>query len=119
MSFVASSLRAKLTLAFAAVAVAFLIAVAIGYTKLATVGNDTAAGYQKAVLANAASAAAFNMRVSESQDTSSHRFIKNPDGSNMHEGDVAAFVAALGDLKKVATSSSDNVLLWQMAISSG
>jgi methyl-accepting chemotaxis protein len=107
MSFVASSLRAKLTLAFAAVAVAFLIAVAIGYTKLASVGSDTAAGYNKAVLANAASAAAFNMRVSQSQDTSSHRFIKNPDGSNMHVGDIAAFVAAVDALKKEATSASD------------
>jgi methyl-accepting chemotaxis protein len=111
MSFVASSLRAKLTLAFAAVAVAFLIAVAIGYTKLASVGSDTALGYQKAVLANEASADAFNMRVSQSQDTSSHRFITNPDGSNMHEGDIAAYVAAHDALAKIATTAADKKAL--------
>jgi methyl-accepting chemotaxis protein len=111
MSFVASSLRAKLTLAFAAVAVAFLVAVAIGYTKLASVGSDTALGYQKAVLANEASADAFNMRVSQSQDTSSHRFIKNPDGSNMHLGDIAAYVAAHDALAKIATSAADKKAL--------
>jgi methyl-accepting chemotaxis protein len=107
MKLVQSSLRGKLTAAFAAVAVCFLIAVAIGFTKVGSVATSTAHGYNKAVLANEASAYSFNMRVSQSQDTSSHRFITNPDGSNMHEGDIAQFETTLAALKKVATSPWD------------
>jgi methyl-accepting chemotaxis protein len=107
MKLVQSSLRGKLTAAFAAVAVCFLIAVAIGFTKVGSVATSTAKGYNKAVLANEASAYSFNMRVSQSQDTSSHRFITNPDGSNMHQGDMAQFEATLAALKKVATTSWD------------
>jgi methyl-accepting chemotaxis protein len=107
MNLVRSSLRAKLTVAFAAVAVGFLVAVVVGFTGISGVGNSTAAQYRKAVLANEASADAFNMRVSQSQDTSSHRFIKNPDGSNMHEGDMAAFQKAVAALNAVATSPSE------------
>ncbi|HVW90870.1 MAG TPA: HAMP domain-containing methyl-accepting chemotaxis protein [Gaiellaceae bacterium] len=107
MKLVQSSLRGKLTVAFAAVAVCFLIAVAIGFTKVGSVATSTANGYDKAVIANEASAYSFNMRVSQSQDTSSHRFITNPDGSNMHEGDIAQFEKKLAELKTVATSSFD------------
>ncbi|HVU78737.1 MAG TPA: HAMP domain-containing methyl-accepting chemotaxis protein [Gaiellaceae bacterium] len=107
MKLVQSSLRGKLTAAFAAVALCFLIAVAIGFTKVSSVANSTGNGYQKAVAANEASADAFNMRVSQSQDTSSHRFITNPDGSNMHVGDVATFAKALDELKALATTPYD------------
>jgi methyl-accepting chemotaxis protein len=107
MKLVQSSLRGKLTVAFAAVAVCFLIAVAIGFTKVGSVATTTASGYSKAVIANEASAYAFNMRISQSQDTSSHRFITNPDGSNMHEGDIAQFEQTLAELKTVATTAWD------------
>jgi methyl-accepting chemotaxis protein len=107
MKLVQSSLRAKLTAAFAAVAVCFLIAVAIGFTKVGSVATSTANGYNKAVIANEASAYAFNMRISQSQDTSSRRFITNPDGSNMHEGDIAQFEQTLGQLKSVAKTAFD------------
>ena len=107
MKLVQSSLRGKLTVAFAAVAVCFLIAVAIGFTKIGSVATSTAKGYDKAVIANEASANAFNMRISQSQDASSHRFITNPDGSNMHEGDIAVFAQSLAKLKGLATTAYD------------
>jgi methyl-accepting chemotaxis protein len=107
MKLVSSSLRAKLAVAFSAVVVVFVIAVAVGFTKISSVGSSTANGYKKAVLAQTASAAAFNMRISQSQDTSSHRFITNPDGSNMHQGDIAAFQKALTDLKGMSLSASE------------
>jgi methyl-accepting chemotaxis protein len=111
MNLVRSSLRAKLTVAFGAVAVGFLVAVAVGFTGISGVGNSTASQYRKAVIANEASADAFNMRVSQSQDTSSRRFIKNPDGSNMHKGDIAAFNKTVAALKQIATSPSEKAAL--------
>jgi methyl-accepting chemotaxis protein len=111
MKLVQSSLRGKLTAAFAAVALCFLIAVAIGFFKVGSVANSTGNGYEKAVIANAASANAYNMRISEVQDTNLHAFIKNPDGSNMHEGDVAAFQQTLNELHAAAKSPADKAKL--------
>jgi methyl-accepting chemotaxis protein len=111
MHLIQSSLRAKLTVAFAAVALAFLIAVAIGFTKLGTVGSSVAHGYQKAVVANEASANAYNMRVSQLQNTADHKFVLNPDGSNMHEGDVAAYKASIKKLEGLASSKLDRDML--------
>jgi methyl-accepting chemotaxis protein len=111
MTLVTSSLRAKLTVSFAAVALAFLIAVAVGFTKISSVGSNVELGYSVAVLANEASANAYNMRVSEVQDTLMHEFIKNPDGSLMHPGDVQAFEASLAKLKAASTTSDDKAQL--------
>ncbi|HVV58458.1 MAG TPA: HAMP domain-containing methyl-accepting chemotaxis protein [Gaiellaceae bacterium] len=111
MTVVTSSLRAKLTVSFAAVALAFLIAVGVGFTKISSVGSNVENGYGVAVLANAASADAYNMRVSEVQDTLMHQFIKNPDGSLMHPGDIKAFEATLAKLKAASTTSSDKAQL--------
>jgi methyl-accepting chemotaxis protein len=107
MNVVSSSLRAKLTVAFAAVALAFLIAVAVGFTKLTSVSNDVQTGYKKAVVANEASANAYNMRVSQAQDAIEHKFIRNPDGSVMRVGDIAAFKDSLAQLKALATTKAD------------
>jgi methyl-accepting chemotaxis protein len=128
MNVVSSSLRAKLTVSFAAVALAFLIAVAVGFTKLNTVGTDVQNGYSKAVVANEASANAYNMRVSQAQDALEHKFILNPDGSIMRVGDIAAFQASLNQLKGMATSKSDHAMVtkvtalfaaWKQADSKG
>jgi methyl-accepting chemotaxis protein len=107
MKLVRSSLRAKLTVSFAAVALAFLIAVAIGFTKISSVGSSVQHGYKKAVLANEASADAFNMRVSQAQDAMSHKFLLNPDGSVMHTGDIAAYTKVISELRALATSTVD------------
>ncbi|HET6867512.1 MAG TPA: HAMP domain-containing methyl-accepting chemotaxis protein [Solirubrobacteraceae bacterium] len=101
------SVRWKLLGAFAAVVGVFLIAVGVGLVRVASVGSDTATGYQKAVLANAASAAAFNMRVSGEQDLSELKMVHNPDGTVMHPGDIAAFTAVIDQLRRAATSASD------------
>jgi methyl-accepting chemotaxis protein len=111
MKLLNSSLRAKLTAAFAAVGVAFLIAVAIGFTKLGTVGTSVASGYQKAVVANEASANAYNMRVSQLQDTADHKLVLNPDGSIMHAGDIDAFRASVAKLKSLASTAADHAAL--------
>jgi methyl-accepting chemotaxis protein len=108
------SVRWKLLGAFAAVVAVFLVAVAVGLVRVASVGSDTATGYQKAVLANAASAAAFNMRVSGEQDLSELRLVHNPDGTVMHTGDIAAFTAVIDQLRRAASSSSDRAALAQI-----
>jgi methyl-accepting chemotaxis protein len=100
-----------LTLSFAAVTLAFLCAVAVGYTKISSVGSTVQKGYTKAVVANEASADAFNMRVSQVQDTMIHKLVLNPDGSQMHAGDVAVFRQALQNLHSLATTAADRTAL--------
>jgi methyl-accepting chemotaxis protein len=118
------SVRAKLAVSFAVVTVLFLIAIAVGVMSLSSVGNDTAAGYRKAVLASRAGAAAYNMRISQGQDASLRKMVLNPDGTVMHTGDIADFQATMAQLRRVATSGPDRVAiaridsgfrLWQQA----
>jgi hypothetical protein len=120
--------RAKLATSFAVVVTLFLIAIAVGLVSLSKVGNDTAAGYREAVLANRASAAAYNMWISQGQDAALRKMVLNPDGSVMHTRDIADFQASLGQLRRVAASSSDRAAitqidsdfkLWQQADSYG
>ena len=101
------SIRTKLAASFSLIAALFLIAIAFGVLRLASVGNDTAAGYRKAVLASNASAFAYNMRISQGQDASVRKLVLNPDGSVMHTGDVADYVATVARLRRVATSGSE------------
>ena len=101
------SIRTKLAVSFSLVAGLFLIAIGFGVLRLASVGDQTAAGYRKAVLAGKASALAYNMRVSQGQDASVRKLVRNPDGSVMHTGDVADYVAAMAQLRRVATSESE------------
>jgi methyl-accepting chemotaxis protein len=118
------SVRAKLALSFAVVITLFLIAIAVGMFSLSSVGSDAASGYRQAVLANRASAAAYNMRVSQGQDAANRKMVLNPDGTVMHTGDVADFEATVAQLRRVATSSADRAQiariesdfkLWQQA----
>ena len=105
------SVRWKLAASFAVVAALFLIAIAFGVLSIASVGTETASGYRKAVLANGASAQAYNMRVSEGQDASQRRMVLNPDGTVMHSGDVAAFSATLSELHGLASSPVERAAL--------
>jgi hypothetical protein len=118
------SVRAKLALSFAVVAALFLVAIVVGVVSLSSVGNDSAAGYRKAVLASRASAAAYNMRVSQGQDAAARKMVLNPDGTVMHTGDIADYLATMGELRRVTTSSSERAAiaridsdfrLWQQA----
>ncbi|MGH3049988.1 MAG: hypothetical protein ACRDLK_07505, partial [Gaiellaceae bacterium] len=114
MKLVRSSLRAKLTVCFAAVALAFLVAVGIGFTKISSVATDVQNGYTKAVLANEASARAFNMRVSQAQDAIEHKFILNPDGSVMRDGDIAQYQATVKQLRGLSVTDADHKALTQI-----
>ncbi|MBV8256455.1 MAG: methyl-accepting chemotaxis protein [Actinobacteria bacterium] len=107
MTIIRSSLRAKLSLAFLAVALVFLVAVAVGVRGVSSVSGSVQRGYAKAVLANEASAKAFNMRISQTQDVLIHKFIRNPDGSVMRVGDIADFQTTLTALHAAATTPAD------------
>jgi methyl-accepting chemotaxis protein len=108
------AVRAKLGLSFALVAAVFLIAIVVGIVSLASVGNDTAAGYRKAVLASRASAAAYNMRISQAQDSAARKMVLNPDGTVMHAGDIADYRATMAQLRRLATSTSDRSAIAQI-----
>src|SRR5690348_13267492 len=69
------SLKSKLALSFSAVSLLFLIAVAVGFKSIPSVGSDVQRDYVKAVDANEASAYAYNMRVSQAQDALAGKFI--------------------------------------------
>ena len=101
------SVRVKLVLSFAVVATVFLIAIMLGVVSLSSVGNDTAAGYRKAVLASTASAAAYNMRISQAQDSAARKMVLNPDATVMHTGDISDYRAKMAELRRVVTSTSD------------
>jgi methyl-accepting chemotaxis protein len=107
MRWINGSLKVKLATAFAAVSAVFLVAVAVGFGGLSSVGTSVERGFNKALLANQASAYAFNMRVSQVQDALAGKFILNPDGSVMHRGDMAAFAASVKRLHGLATTDYD------------
>ncbi len=111
MNTIRSSLRLKLSLAFLAVAVVFMFAVVLGIQGISSVSSQVQKAYAKAVLANEASANAFNMRISETQDVLIHKLIHNPDGSIMRVGDIAAFTGSLDKLRKAADTPADRAAL--------
>jgi methyl-accepting chemotaxis protein len=107
MNFIRSSLRAQLIASLGGVSVVFCIAVAVGWIGLSSVSSSVKSGYGKAMVANEASAAAYNMHVSQIQDALNARRVTNPDGSDMHGGDIAAFSEVFNRLKAMATTAAD------------
>ncbi|HEX6458940.1 MAG TPA: methyl-accepting chemotaxis protein [Thermoleophilaceae bacterium] len=93
--------RTKILVSFAAVTLLFVIALLIGWTSIGTVSTKFKTGYNKAVVAETASANAFNMRVSQAQNVA--------DGNKliaMHRGDKAAFEQTLAHLRREASSGA-------------
>ena len=110
-----ASLRMKLAVSFVAVAILFLIAVAVGALRISGVASNVQTSYGKAAMANEASAGAFNMRVSQAQDALAGKFILNPDGSVMHPGDVTNFAHTLAGLRASASTPTDRSSLRRIA----
>src|SRR4029079_12985851 len=93
------SVRAKLYAGFVVVAAALLVAVGVGWLSMLSVSNTVRGGLDRAVIAEATSKWAYNMRVSQSQSAAIGHGIKNADGSDMHTSDVAAFTHELAKLR--------------------
>ena len=85
------SIRSKLYAGFAIVSAALLVAVAVGWMSMLSVSGTVRNGYEQAVIAEATSKWAYNMRVSQSQSAAIGHHIKNADGSDMHASDKAAY----------------------------
>ena len=101
------SLRTKLLAILGTVSVMFLVAIAVGWASIGSVSATVATGYSRAIVAQKASAAAFNIRISAAQNVALGGRIKNPDGSDMHTGDIAVYTAAFAELKSAATTVTD------------
>ena len=101
------SLGQKLYASFGVVGAAFLAAVIVGWLSVGSVSSTVRHGYAKAVLAQAASAAAFNMRISQVQNVASGTRQKNADGSDMHAGDVTAFTQALASIRAGVSGNAE------------
>ena len=89
----------RLAAAFCVFGVLLLTAQAVGWMSLGSITGGQATYASTAGAANTAAAAAFNMRISQSQNVTIGGRVKNPDGSDMHSGDVAAFDAAFTALE--------------------
>jgi methyl-accepting chemotaxis protein len=95
------TIRGKLLASFALTAAVFSVALMIGWMAISGVSNATRTGYREAVAGRTASAAAYNMRISEAQNAL--------DGGHhmaMHRGDMAAFDSALGTLEVLMRSDA-------------
>ena len=101
------SVRTKLYAGFAAVSAALLLAVAVGWMSMLSVSSAVRDGFDRAATAQAASKWAYNMRVSQAQSAALGHAIKNPDGSDMHTGDIAVYTKEFTLLKGMATSAQD------------
>ena len=100
------SLRWKLFGSFTLVIALFAIAVVIGWSSIGSVAGTVRSGYSAALGAESASAAAYNMHVSQVQNVT--------DGGKviaMHQHDIAAFRQALAATRSAATSAADRAAL--------
>lgn len=96
------SIAKKLYGCFLFVAVVLLVAVVVGWTSIGSVAQTVKRGYGAAAAANQASAAAYNMHVSQVQNVA--------DGGKvtaMHKSDVAAFQVAMATLHGQLSTSRE------------
>lgn len=89
------SLGTKLYGSFAVVVVALLVAIVAGWSSIGSVSQMVKTGYQTAVTANQASAAAYNMHVSQVQNV-----LDGGKVTAMHSSDIAAFNALMSSYQK-------------------
>jgi methyl-accepting chemotaxis protein len=73
------------------VSLAFCGALLSGLTSLSSVVSKSQTAGQLSGSSHAAAAAVYNMRISQAQNVLMMSHVKNPDGSDMHSGDVADF----------------------------
>jgi len=98
--------RTKILLSFAAVAAFFAIALVIGWKSVSTVSKEVRTGYSHAVTAQSASAAAYNMHVSQIQYVADGGKV-----AGMHRGDKAAFERTVAELRKLADTDTERAAL--------
>ena len=86
----------RLAIAFALTAAVFLAALATGWIQVGSIAAEQRAYARASSQANAAAAAAYNMRVSQAQNVAlgGRSRMLNEDGSDMHRGDVGVFDTA-------------------------
>ncbi|MFN8122691.1 MAG: methyl-accepting chemotaxis protein [Thermoleophilia bacterium] len=91
----------RLMLAFGLTAAVFLTAIAVGWVKIGSVADGQREFATASSRAHAAGAAVYNMRVSQAQNVAlrGRGRVLLEDGTDMHEGDVAAFEEAFAALK--------------------
>jgi methyl-accepting chemotaxis protein len=104
--FVSGSVRNQLIAGFAAVVVAFAIALVLAITGIASVAGTVKSGYGEAITAQRASSAARDMASSQlTSALASGKTLAN------HKEDIATFESIFAKLKKTASSSEDRVAL--------
>ena len=105
------SVQSKLYAGFAVVSAALLVAVGVGWMSMLSVSGTVQNGYTRAVVAQATSKWAYNMRVSQAQSAAIGHAIKNADGSDMHTSDIAAYQKEFDHLAAMATSPDDHAAI--------
>jgi hypothetical protein len=95
------SIRGKLVGSLAVVSLCFVLALVVGWIAIGGVMRSTRDGCSEAVAATAASADAFNMRVSQAQNAA--------DGGReraMHRSDIAQFTRSYGTLHRLTAADA-------------
>jgi methyl-accepting chemotaxis protein len=98
--------RNKILLSFAAVAVLFAVALVIGWKGITSVSSQVRSDYSKAVVAQSASAAAYNMHVSQIQYVADGGKVKQ-----MHHDDKAVFTTSVAKLRALAKTDAERASL--------
>jgi methyl-accepting chemotaxis protein len=96
------SLRTKVLGSFAVVVTIFTVACVIALSAIGSVTSKVAEGYTSSGVAAKASAAAYNMHVSQIQNV-----VNGRKSLAMHRGDVATFEREIAVLQRIANSDSD------------
>ncbi len=92
------SLTKKVAALVGVVSSVFLIALIVGVLSIGSVVSTVQRDSKVSAAAHAAASAAYNMRISQAQNVLIKGHVKNPDGSDMHTGDIAAFGQKLSAL---------------------
>ena len=104
--FASLKVRTKIILSFAAVIACFLIALSTGWTGIHSVSGKVKHGYSTAVLAQTASAASYNIHVSEIQYVADGGKV-----AQMHRDDKAAYLKTIDRIsKQLQTDDERNAL---------
>jgi methyl-accepting chemotaxis protein len=96
------SVGKKLAASFTLVVAALLVAVIVGWSSIGSVSGTVKSGYAADVTANKASAAAYNMHVSQIQNV-----LSGGKQNAMHTTDMATYTKLVGQLKQELTTPAE------------
>ena len=99
------SLAQKVAALVGVVSVVYLVALGVGVVSIGSVVSTVQRDSKISSAAHAAASAAYNMRISQAQNVLIEGHIRNPDGSDMHTGDIAAFGDRLSTLFSLASAA--------------